>query len=94
MYTKLIEMRIGVVIWDIVKDFIDEKCPEIEQMSQIEQERVYGSIVQGVSEIILDDVLERTHDMIDELQRDYHWGAYRLDDEYKKLSYEEMSRGY
>jgi len=94
MYTKLIEMRISVVIWDIVKDFIDEKCPEIEQMSQIEQERVYGSIVQGVSEIILDDVLERTHDMIDELQRDYHWGAYRLDDEDKKLSYEEMSRGY
>ena len=94
MYTKLIEMRIGIVIWDIVKNFIDEKCPEIEQMSQIEQERVYGSIVQGVSEIILDDVLERTHDMIDELQRDYHWGAYRLDDEDKKLSYEEMSRGY
>jgi hypothetical protein len=94
MYTKLIEMRIGVVIWDIVKNFIDAKCPEIEELSQIEQERVYGSIVQGVSEIILDDVLERTHDMIDELQRDYHWGAYRLDDEDKKLSYEEMSRGY
>ena len=94
MYTKLIEMRIGVVIWDIVKDFIDEKCPEIEELSQIEQERVYGSIVQGVSEIILDDVLERTHDMVDESQRDYHWGAYRLDDEDKKLSYEEMSRGY
>ena len=24
MYTKLIEMRIGIVIWDIVKNFIDE----------------------------------------------------------------------
>jgi len=47
-----------------------------------------------VSEIILDDVLERTHDMVDELQRDYHWGAYQLDEEDKKLSYEEMSRGY
>lgn len=94
MYTKLIEMRVGIVIWDIVKNFIDDKCPEIEELSQIEQERVYGSIVQGVSEIILDDVLERTHDMVDELQRDYHWGAYRLDAEDKKLSYEEMSRGY
>ena len=94
MYTKLIEMRIGIVIQDIVKNFIDDKCPEVLELSQIEQERVYGSIVQSVSEIILDDVLERTHDMVDELQRDYHWGAYRLDDEDKKLSYEEMSKGY
>ena len=51
MYTKLIEMRIGIVIWDIVKNFIDDKCPEVLELSQIEQERVYGSIVQSVSEV-------------------------------------------
>ena len=94
MYTKLIEMRVGIVIWDIVKNFIDNTCPEIEELTEKEQERVYGSIVQSVSEVILDDVLERTHDMIDELQREYHWDAYQLDEEDKKLSYEEMSRGY
>ena len=94
MNEKLLEMRIGVVIWDIIENEIDKRCPEVENMSPSERENIYGSCVRGVAEMILEDTIERTQEVVDELQREYAWGAYEPDDEDKKLSYEEMSRGY
>ena len=94
MNEKLLEMRIGVVIWDVVENYIDKECPEVENMSPIERENIYGSCVRGVAEMILEDTVERTQEVVDELQREYAWGAYEPDIEEKKLSYDEMSRGY
>jgi len=94
MNEKLLEMRIGVVIWDIIEKKIDKSCPEIMDMSPNQRENIYGSCVRGVAEMILEDTVERTTEVIDELQREYAWGAYTLDDEEKKFSYEEASRGY
>lgn len=94
MNEKLLEMRIGVVIWDIIENKIDKSCPEIMDMSPQERENIYGSCVRGVAEMILEDTVERTTEVIDELQREYAWGAYTLDDEEKKFSYEEASKGY
>tara|TARA_R110002012_G_scaffold163219_2_gene325581 strand:+ start:165 stop:449 length:285 start_codon:yes stop_codon:yes gene_type:complete len=94
MNEKLLEMRVGVVIWDIIENQIDKSCPEIMDMSPQERENIYGSCVRGVAEMILEDTVERTTEVIDELQREYAWGAYTLDDEEKKFSYEEASRGY
>lgn len=94
MNEKLLEMRIGVVIWDIIEKKIDKSCPEIMDMSPNQRENIYGSCVRGVAEMILEDTVERTTEVIDELQREYAWGAYTLDDEEKKFSYEEASKGY
>ena len=94
MHEKLLEMRIGVVIWDIIEKKIDKSCPEIMDMSPNQRENIYGSCVRGVAEMILEDTVERTTEVIDELQREYAWGAYTLDDEEKKFSYEEASRWY
>jgi hypothetical protein len=94
MNERLLEMRIGVVIWDIIENEIDKKCPEVLNMSPQERENIYGSCVKGVAEMILEDTVERTQEVVDELQREYAWGAYEPDIEEKKLSYEEMSRGY
>ena len=94
MNEKLLEMRIGVVIWDIIENNIDKSCPEIIDMSPQERENIYGSCVRGVAEMILEDTVERTTEVIDELQREYAWGAYTLDEEERKFSYDEMSRGY
>lgn len=94
MNEKLLEMRIGVVIWDIIENKIDKSCPEIMDMSPQERENIYGSCVRGVAEMILEDTVERTTEVIDELQREYAWGAYTLDEEERKFSYDEMSRGY
>lgn len=94
MNERLLEMRIGVVIWDIIENEIDKKCPEILDMSPQERENIYGSCVKGVAEMILEDTVERTQEVVDELQREYSWGAYRLDEEERKFSYEEASRGY
>jgi hypothetical protein len=94
MNEKLLEMRIGVVIWDIIENEIDKRCPEVLNMSPQERENIYGSCVKGVAEMILEDTVERTQEVVDELQREYAWGAYEPDIEEKKLSYEEMSRGY
>jgi len=94
MNEKLLEMRIGVVIWDIIENEIDKKCPEIEMMSPREKENIYGSCVSRVAEVILGDTIEITQEVVDELQREYAWGAYEPDDADKKHSYEEMSRGY
>jgi len=94
MNERLLEMRIGVVIWDIIENEIDKRCPEVLNMSPQERENIYGSCVKGVAEMILEDTVERTQEVVDELQREYAWGAYEPDIEEKKLSYEEMSRGY
>ena len=94
MNEKLLEMRIGVVIWDIVENYIDKECPEIEMMSPREREDIYGSCVRGVAEMILEDAIERTQEVTDELQREYAWGVYTPDESDKKLTYEEASRGY
>ena len=94
MNERLLEMRIGVVIWDIIENEIDKKCPEVLNMSPQERENIYGSCVKGVAEMILEDTVERTQEVVDELQREYAWGAYEPDIEEKKLSYDEMSRGY
>ena len=94
MNERLLEMRIGVVIWDIIENEIDKRCPEVLNMSPQERENIYGSCVRGVAEMILEDTVERTQEVVDELQREYAWGAYEPDIEEKKLSYEEMSRGY
>lgn len=94
MNEKLLEMRIGVVIWDIIENKIDKSCPEIMDMSPQERENIYGSCVRGVAEMILEDTVERATEVIDELQREYAWGAYTLDEEERKFSYEEASRGY
>ncbi len=94
MNERLLEMRIGVVIWDIIENEIDKKCPEVLDMSPQERENIYGSCVRGVAEMILEDTVERTQEVVDELQREYSWGAYRLDEEERKFSYEEASRGY
>ena len=63
-------------------------------MSPNQRENIYGSCVRGVAEMILEDTVERTTEVIDELQREYAWGAYTLDEEEHKFSYDEMSRGY
>ena len=94
MNERLLEMRIGVVIWDIIENEIDKKCPEVLNMSPQERENIYGSCVKGVAEMILEDTVERTQEVVDELQREYAWGEYEPDDADKKHSYEEMSRGY
>ncbi len=94
MNEKLLEMRIGVVIWDIIENEIDKRCPEVENMSPRERENIYGSCVRSVAEMILEDTVERTQEVVDELQREYEWGEYEPDDADKKHSYEEMSRGY
>ena len=94
MNERLLEMRIGVVIWDIIENEIDKRCPEVLNMSPQERENIYGSCVRGVAEMILEDTVERTQEVVDELQREYSWGAYTLDEEERKFSYEEASRGY
>ena len=94
MNEKLLGMRIGVVIWDIIENKIDKSCPEIMNMSPHERENIYGSCVHSVAEMILEDTVERATEVIDELQKEYAWGAYTLDEEERKFSYEEASRGY
>ena len=94
MNEKLLEMRIGVVIWDIIENEINKSCPEIDDMSPNQQESMYGNCVRNVAEMILEDTIERTKEVVDELQRENSWGAYTLDDEERKFSYEEASRGY
>ena len=86
MNERLLEMRIGVVIWDIIENEIDKRCPEVLDMSPQERENIYGSCVRGVAEMILEDTVERTQEVVDELQREYSWGAYTLDDEEKKFA--------
>ena len=94
MNKKLLEMRIGVVIWDIVTNYIDKECPELNMMTLKEREDIYGSCVKGVAEMILDDAIERAQEVTDELQQDYEWGVYTPDESDRKLTYEEASRGY
>jgi len=40
MNEKLLEMRIGVVIWDIIENEIDKRCPEVLDMGAQEKENI------------------------------------------------------
>ena len=68
MNEKLLEMRIGVVIWDIIENEIDKRCPEVLDMSPQERENIYGSCVRGVAEMILEDILNNIEKWLPDFQ--------------------------
>ena len=94
MNRKMKEIKFGVCIWDIVIDYLDDKIPEIQELTELEQEKLYGDAVRGVAEMLVDDVKERCDEIVDEIQQENLWGVYYPDEDERKFSYEEASRGY
>ena len=94
MNRKMKELKLGVCIWDIVVDYLDEKIPEIQELTDLQKEKLYGDTVRGITEILLDDLKERCDEMVDEIQKENLWGVYYPDEDERKFSYEEASRGY
>ena len=94
MNRKMKELKLGVCIWDIVVDYLDKKIPEIQGLTNLEQEKLYGGAISDVAEILIDDLQERCDEIVDEIQQENLWGVYYPDEDERKFSYEEASRGY
>lgn len=94
MNRKMKELKLGVCIWDIVVDYLDEKIPEIQELTDLEQEKLYGGAISDVAEILIDDLQERCDEIVDEIQQENLWGVYYPDEDERKFSYEESSKGY
>lgn len=92
MNQKLLEMRIGVTIFDVVAETITE-LPEFYDVSELEQEKMLGECTHGVAEILVEDLMERIAEVKESLQKENYWGNYTIEPEEKKWSYEEASRG-
>jgi hypothetical protein len=91
---KIKEIKLGICIWDEVVNHLDNNIPEIQNLTELEQEKIYGDAVRGVAEILVDDIKERCDEMVDEIQQENLWGVYYPDEDERKFSYEEASRGY
>lgn len=94
MNRKIKEIKLGICIWDEVVNHLDNNIPEIQNLTELEQEKIYGDAVRGVAEILVDDIKERCDEMVDEIQQENLWGVYYPDEDERKFSYEEASRGY
>ena len=94
MNRKMKEMQIGIVIWDTVVEQLNDTTPEIQELTDLQREKLYGDAVRGVAEIVVDDVKERCAEIVDEIQQENLWGVYYPDEDERKFSYEEASRGY
>ena len=94
MNKEIKEIKLGICIWDNVVEYLDDNIPEIQELTDLEREKLYGDAVRGVTEILLDDLKERCDEMVDEIQQENLWGVYYPDEEERKFSYEEASKGY
>ena len=83
-----VEIALGIVIWDVVQEHIDN-VPETEDLDQLQKEKLYGDSVNNMALILSENLREECKDMIDDIKRENYWGSYTLSDEDRKWSYEE-----
>ena len=87
MQNKL-EIALGVVIWDVVQEHIDN-VTETEDLNELQREKLYGDSVNNMALILSENLREECKDMIDDIKRENYWGSYTLSDEERKWSYQE-----
>ena len=85
MQNKL-EIALGVVIWDVVQEHIDN-VPETQNLDDLTREKLIGDSVNQMTLILSENLREECKDMIDEIKRENYWGSYTLSEEDLKWSY-------
>ena len=81
-----VEIALGIVIWDVVQEHIDN-VPETENLDQLQREKLYGDSVNNMALILSENLREECKDMIDNIKRENYWGSYTLSEEDLKWSY-------
>ena len=87
MQNKL-EIALGVVIWDVIQEHIDN-VPETQDLDDLTREKLIGDSVNNMALILSENLREECKDMIDDIKRENYWGSYTLSDEDRKWSYQE-----
>ena len=85
MQNKL-EIALGVVIWDVVQEHIDN-VPETQNLDDLTREKLIGDSVNQMTLILSENLREECKDMIDNIKRENYWGSYTLSEEDLKWSY-------
>ena len=69
------EIALGIVIWDIVQEHIDN-IPESKDLNDLQREKIYGDNVNTMALILSENLKNECKDMVDNIKRKNYWGSY------------------
>jgi hypothetical protein len=69
------EIAIGIVIWDIVQEHIDN-IPESKDLNDLQREKIYGDNVNTMALILSENLKNECKNMVDNIKRKNYWGSY------------------